>query len=89
MYIPDELKLIDHVPKNTSYCYELVGFSDDLMTIKTNTCPFWSSIGPMNGHCSLLGVSDQDLEERGQIGLLWDQVKECGISLFDIEQSEQ
>ena len=42
-------------------------------------CPFWSSLPNRpqmeSGYCSLLELDDRQLGT----GLLWDQVKECGI----------
>lgn len=55
-------------------------------------CPYWSLVKPGCpgvGHCSFLGMSDEDPSldfiddktgERIGGGLLWDQVKECGIN---------
>jgi len=33
------------------------------------------------GECKLLGLNDDDLENEGQISLLWDQVKDCDINM--------
>lgn len=40
-------------------------------------CPYWSYRGPHNGYCAHLNKDDNQLEG----GLLWDQVKECGINM--------
>jgi len=60
------------------YCYTSVGWEDGVY--KVIPCPYWSRRTDKpeqeNGYCSYLGVGDWDLH----IGLLWDQVKECGIN---------
>lgn len=56
------------------YCYE---YRDDVYI----RCPFWSKNHLMpeqeNGYCSFLSMADWYGEGQG---LLWDQVKECGIN---------
>lgn len=53
-------------------------------------CPFWrltksiSLLGEKIGYCYLLNKDDDDLHD----GLLWDQVKECGIN-NDIEEDNE
>lgn len=49
-------------------------------------CPYWSlrpdKPDQFNGFCEYLGVGDWMLDKSGNhvgSGLLWDQVKECGI----------
>lgn len=63
------------------YCYRIVG-----PTAKPGgapaieVCPYWSKRkgkpSQMDGHCAYMGVGDW---EGDGIGLLWDQVKECGV----------
>lgn len=56
------------------YCYE---YRDEEFIL----CPFWSKNHLMpeqeNGYCSFLSMADWYGEGQG---LLWDQVKECGIN---------
>ena len=58
----------DRIPKGP-YCYD-----------ENGVCPFWciEPIHPTqeNGYCSFLRLGDWDLS----LGLLWDQVKECGVN---------
>jgi hypothetical protein len=57
------------IPKGT-YCYDENGL-----------CPWWSRNDDQpdqeNGHCAYL--EEGDWENPG-LGLLWDQVKECGVN---------
>lgn len=65
-------KILNNIPKG-SYCY-------DYRDGKEFRCPHWSKDTSKpeqeNGYCSYLGMGDWDLGG----GLLWDQVKECGIN---------
>lgn len=60
--------LEDSIPQGI-YCYD-----------ENGTCPYWKLVDGKpqyeNGYCSYL--KEGDWESDG-IGLLWDQVKECGI----------
>lgn len=64
------------------YCYEIVGADSKTGRIKTVLCPYFSidrtKPYQMNGHCSYLGYGDWD--DNTGFGLLWDQVKECGVN---------
>ncbi len=64
------------IPKNIDYCYT---YEND----KQKTCPFWEFISEDNAYCSYLKMSDCDSEHG--LSLLWDQVKECGIGISEIE----
>ena len=61
-----------------NYCYTIIG--EECGRIKIIQCPYWgmSKRRPyqLNGYCLLTG--DCDWLENIQ-GLLWDQVKTCGI----------
>jgi hypothetical protein len=61
-----------------SYCYSVIGHGKN-DRIKINPCPYWSrrhdKPNQVSGYCSYLGVGDWELPG----GLLWDQVKECGV----------
>ena len=66
------------IPPGT-YCYiplEVIGKSLAILR-----CPYWSldpnKPSQCNGCCSFLNRCDDDDEG---FGLLWDQVKECGIN---------
>jgi len=78
----EELKTgIPHGP----YCYEIIEIERDkknekpIMTV--HVCPYWyrDSTKPeqMNGYCAYMDIGDWDDEG---FGLLWDQVKCCGIN---------
>jgi hypothetical protein len=84
-YNPNHQKLWDafeagHRSKNDDisvipeglYCYR-----------NNKTCPYWykdpAKPYQMNGGCSFMGKTDED----EAAGLLWDQVKECGIKTED------
>lgn len=45
----------------------------------TKACPYWSTIRngeeQSDGYCSFLEMGDDEIA-----GLLWDQIKECGIN---------
>lgn len=51
-------------------------------------CPYWERRNDQpeqeNGYCRLLGVGDWESEG---LSLLWDQVKECGINLYEIDKA--
>ncbi len=66
------------IPQNTPYCYTIESISIDQPIIKTKRCPYWS-IDDGDAHCEFIGLSDSDLG----MGLLFDQVKECGVSIDD------
>lgn len=68
------------------YCYNITGpsYEDEAGNIRipAKTCPYWASKlledGDKVGYCAHLKCADDD-EEPGW-GLLFDQVKECGIN---------
>lgn len=63
-----------------NYCYVPIGWQG--CKYKISPCPYWSKDPSkpeqQNGYCSYLGYGDWH-EDKG-FGLLWDQVKECGIN---------
>lgn len=63
------------------YCYEILSVNENIGRIKVKLCPYWnrdySKPEQMNGYCSYLKCGDWEHEG---LGLLWDQVKECGIN---------
>jgi len=73
-------KDISVIPKGP-YCYTInrIEHTDNGAIIHENICPYWSldetKERQNNGCCSFLGITDAD-----DGGLLWDQVKECGIN---------
>lgn len=82
--ISQKIKEINNLIPLGPYCYS---FKSENGIFKT--CKFWSCEIAIDkntgkeykcGYCSFLGKNDIDLND----GLLWDQVKECGINL-DIE----
>lgn len=68
------------------YCYRIS--SVDKVVFITHVCPYWSKDhtkpDEMNGYCSYLKCGDWEHEG---IGLLWDQVKECGVN-EEIEEED-
>lgn len=62
------------------YCYEIKYYDDKNHILRTKVCPYWSidTTKPEqdNGYCSYLQMGDWDMS----LGMLWDQVKECGIN---------
>lgn len=70
------------------YCYSILEepCEKNNWKIKAKICPYWSlQEGPEdgnNGYCSFLEKGDW---ETFSVGLLWDQVKECGINTYDDE----
>ena len=60
------------------YCYTPIVWQDNKSKIKP--CPYWIKYpnvpDRISGYCSYLGYSDWEIVG---FGLLWDQVKECGI----------
>jgi len=73
-------KSTNKIPKGL-YCYD-----------ENGVCPYWSLSKnggyQNNGYCSYLKYGDY--EPDGCFSLLWDQCKECGINMNDMEylQSE-
>jgi len=51
-------------------------------------CPYWGmdAIYPAVGTCALMGVSDRTI---GGVGMLFDQVKECGLRQEACADSEE
>jgi hypothetical protein len=45
-------------------------------------CPFWSAEPSGRAHCSFLGIDSEPYPDDPFIkgGLIWDQVKECGVN---------
>lgn len=73
------------IPKG-DYCYKIrkiVYRKDGMPILKTRRCPYWcwDEKYPEEevGYCKLLGYGDMD----GNGGLLFDQIKECGINEYD------
>ena len=64
------------------YCYTSLGveMTDRGPVIKIKKCPYWEYVGPQRARCNFLKVDDDD---EDACGLLWDQVKECGINEGD------
>lgn len=68
------------IPKGY-YCYTTLSVDKSTGRIKTKVCPYWSiredKPYQMNGYCSFINAGDW---EDDWCGLLWDQVKECGVN---------
>jgi hypothetical protein len=70
------------------YCYTVKEVVyDPKCRIKINICPYWCKVEnkpeQMNGYCRFLERGDWESES---FGLLFDQVKECGINTSDEEE---
>jgi hypothetical protein len=65
-------KINQQIP-NGPYCYD-----------KNGLCPYWSKDPNKeeqnNGYCGFMKKGDWEFEFYG---LLWDQVKECGVNIGD------
>jgi len=61
------------------YCYTRMGYKNGVYKIKP--CPYWDKVEGKpkqgDGYCHYLETGDW---EEGNLSLLWDQVKECGIN---------
>jgi hypothetical protein len=68
------------IPKGM-YCYSALHVDEKTGVLKIRLCPYWDlkkeRPDQVNGYCHLLKKGDWDLSGGG---LLWDQVKECGIN---------
>lgn len=64
------------IPKETPYCYKSISTGEGKP--KFVYCPFWDKIQQFphqgNGYCHFMMKGD---DSSG--GLLWDQIKECGV----------
>jgi hypothetical protein len=78
------------------YCYapgEVKVGTDGLPYMKTTLCPFWSIDREQppqnNGYCSYLEEGDWEGVEG--FGLLWDQIKSCGVNqnFHDLEDTDE
>lgn len=69
------------IPQNTHYCYG-----------ENGVCPYWSiredKPSQRNGYCEYLKQGDWEVGEHSWDSLLWDQCKECGISLREITEED-
>lgn len=63
------------------YCYSIQSIDNQSGRIHTSVCPYWSvdnNQAPQNnGCCKLLAIADAD---DSSDGLLWDQIKNCGLN---------
>lgn len=70
---------ISGIPRNTPYCYEWLPGGEPGKLPPSRCCPFWDKVETKyewkSGYCHLMEIGDEDLG----MGLLWDQVKECGL----------
>lgn len=70
-----------HIPEGT-YCYEPLEEPNEEngWSYRVRPCPYWHKISDKpnqdNGYCSYMEFGDWE-----DMGLLWDQVKECGEKL--------
>ena len=65
------------------YCYTILSVNNG--RIQTKVCPYWSGVVIIDdekiGYCSKLNVDDS----MDDYGLLFDQVKYCGINIDEDE----
>ena len=81
------------IPKG-DYCYEILEVvypeNGSLPYLKTKRCPYWEKIEEQppqdDGYCHWLEMGDNDDEH---MGLLWDQVKECGLREYSEKEEEK
>jgi hypothetical protein len=66
----------EHIPNDICYCYDQNG-----------TCPYWTlspfEVSQDNGVCIFMNYYD-----REGIGLIWDQVKQCGVNEEDLKEND-
>ena len=71
----------DSIPEG-HYCYSIVSIDEKTAGIRIKHCPFYKKVYgkpiQMNGYCGLLKRGDWQTAKG--IGMLWDEVKECGIN---------
>lgn len=62
-------------------------FADPTGIIQTKRCPYWSRNPDKHqqesGYCAYAEYGDW---QHGGFGLLWDQVKECGVNLCEEDE---
>jgi hypothetical protein len=89
------------IPKG-DYCYKMLEvvypeITDLPPTLRIRRCPYWDRVDGMHhqedGYCHWMECgdapeTDEDGEVIGGWGLLWDQVKECGLRNYS-EKEEQ
>lgn len=63
----------DRIPRGF-YCYS---YDENNNLVR---CPFWNYVTEHNAYCEFLDADDDTLHRRGHLGMLWDQIKECGIN---------
>lgn len=72
-------RLCESLIPHGMYCYTPLDVRDATGHMAIKPCPFWSRRADKDeqesGHCAFMDVGDW---ETG--GLLWDQVKECGVN---------
>lgn len=72
---------ITQIPEG-DYCYTLLAIVRNGRGMKIKTCPYWELMLDKpeqdNGYCHYLKYGDW---EHNGLGLLWDQVKECGVNI--------
>lgn len=84
------------IPKGP-YCYGIIGntlvkkdengnlVADPNGAILTDRCPYWSINEKRgrqeNGYCSYGEVGDWQENRAGYWGMIWDQLKACGVNL--------
>lgn len=75
------MKSLDDLVPIGLYCYTLLPTSNEKGIPQKCTCQYWSLKSPGVGACKLVGDDD---DGEGD-GLLWAQVKECGINTEEDE----
>lgn len=82
------------IPKG-DYCYKMLEVIYPEQTnlpprIRVKRCPYWESKENQphqdNGYCHWIGEGDHDHEG---LGLLWDQIKECGLNEYSEKEEEK
>ena len=90
------------IPKG-DYCYKMLKVmppreGEKLPYLKTKRCPYWDMIEEQppqeNGYCHWMELGDTPKTDKdGNIinswGLLWDQVKDCGLRNYSEKEEEK
>jgi hypothetical protein len=86
----DKIELDESLIPAGFYCHEKFTFNEETKRCSAKPCPYWGINDNYphqeNGYCRFLNRGDW---EDDHIGLLWDQVKECGIKDYiedDVEE---
>ena len=73
-----------HIIPEGMYCYTIEGYDSIKNRPTYKLCPYWGRVhgrrAQEDGFCSYMMKGDWD---EGQLGVLWDQCKECEVKFDD------